>query len=78
MFWKKQRKEGFTPEAKQFWESLSEINRERILQSAYCRKCGGSVTIVDFSGELDDLGDLILEGKCRTCGGNVARLVENE
>ena len=35
----------------------------------------GAVEIVEYSGAMVK-GDLILKGKCGTCGRNVARLVE--
>ncbi len=34
-------------------------------------------TIVDFTGGVEG-GDLVLRGKCKTCGEKVARLIESE
>ena len=68
-------KQKFTPEAELLWGSVPSQVQERILQNVFCGKCGGSVTIVDYTGKEEN-GDLILEGRCGICGKRVARVVE--
>ena len=75
MFFRRRKKE-WTEEGKAFWESLSETNRQMIMKSTFCRKCG-NVEIKDFTGTINDLGDLSLEGTCGTCGRSVGRYVES-
>jgi hypothetical protein len=51
------------------------LYRELLLSNVFCSQCRGAVEIVEYSGAMVK-GDLILKGKCGTCGRNVARLVE--
>jgi len=71
--------EAFTPGAKNFWESIAEETRSRILQSVWCGRCKSptGVPMVNYSGRMEEK-DLILAGKCGQCGGKVTRLVEGE
>jgi hypothetical protein len=46
------------------------------LQSAFCAKCSGSVTIMNYKIYLDDRQDIIFEGICSTCKGPVSRYIE--
>ena len=64
-----------TKEAAKFWNAMSSHARSQILANVWCGHCRDAVSIVDVSGTVKR-GDLILEGKCNRCGGDVARLVE--
>lgn len=67
----------FTPQAQQFWAKVPETFQQRVLENVWCGTCNGATTIVDYQGRIQE-GDLVLTGKCTTCGGKVARLVEAE
>ncbi len=64
-----------TKEASKFWNALPAHARSEILRNVYCVHCGPGVSIVSPTGMIER-GDLVLEGKCSKCGGEVARLVE--
>jgi hypothetical protein len=58
------------------WRDLGPAARDAISTSAWCTHCRTAVEIVDYDvGEVAN--DLVLRGKCGTCGGPVARHVEN-
>lgn len=65
----------FSPDAAEFWAAIPMQYREQILLNVFCSRCRKAVEIVDYSGAMMK-GDLLLKGKCSTCGHNVARLVE--
>ncbi len=65
-----------TPQARSFWDSISERGKTRLLNNVWCMSCGAVRTIVRYRGRLER-GDLVLEGECGTCGEQVARLVES-
>lgn len=53
--------------------------QKHILTTCYCGHCSpGSVTIVDYVAEKNDLGDIVLEGSCKRCGKRIARYIEME
>jgi ribosomal protein S27AE len=58
------------------WSCIPEEYRKRIIDNVFCGKCGVT-TIVDYSITSDKYG-ILLKGKCKKCGHEVARLVENE
>ena len=64
-----------TPEARAFWDSISERGKTRLLNNVWCVSCGSVRTIVRYRGRLER-SDLVLEGECGTCGKDVARVVE--
>ncbi|AZN39814.1 hypothetical protein [Paenibacillus albus] len=64
-------------QALQTWKAIPEQHREKLVRNVFCGKCGGAVEIVDYSIKKEKHG-LLLRGKCRTCSGPVARVVENE
>lgn len=66
----------FTVEAAVLWGVIPLAAKKQILANVYCVRCGGSVQIVDFSGEVEEPGDLLLKGKCAVCGGEVVRMLE--
>lgn len=57
------------------WNNIPKYMQERILNNVYCTACG-ETTIVDFSIYNDKFG-IALKGKCKKCGKDVARMVEN-
>ncbi len=58
------------------WSSIPEDYQQRLINNVFCSKCGVT-TIVDYSITADKYG-ILLKGKCKTCGNDVARLIENE
>ena len=65
------------PQAEALWEKVPGWAQEKILSNVYCGNCGTMTTIVDFRGHVVE-GDLVLNGTCKTCGSEVARLIESE
>ena len=65
----------FTRDAAEVWAEIPMQYREQILSNVFCSRCRKAVEMVDYSGAKMK-GDLLLKGKCSTCGHNVARLVE--
>ena len=49
---------------------------ERIIPNCLCYRCNKVVTIVGFKITVNDLNDVILEGKCAVCGDSVNRYCE--
>ena len=58
------------------WNSLGEIVQSKILDNVFCLNCKVT-TIVDYN-VTSDKNDILLKGKCKKCGRDVARLVECE
>ena len=46
------------------------------LNSAFCEACSGQTTVEAYTIFLDDVNDLIFEGRCSKCKAPVARYVE--
>ena len=67
----------FTPSAAKRWKRIPKWAQEKILANVWCGKCRGAVQIALENASIKK-GDLILRGKCRTCGKDVCRLVEPE
>lgn len=67
----------FTGKAKVMWDAIPSQVQEIILSNVWCVQCKKGTTIIDFKGRIEH-GDLILRGRCATCGGQVARLIEGE
>ncbi len=61
--------------AAQEWKKIPKQTQELIVNNVHCPACG-LTTIVDYSMQNDKFG-LLLEGKCKKCGGPVARLLED-
>ncbi|MGO4886229.1 hypothetical protein ACJ2A9_00595 [Anaerobacillus sp. MEB173] len=58
------------------WNQLPKPVQQQLLDNVFCSSCGVT-TIVDYTLHDDEFG-LLLKGKCKTCNGNVARLIEDE
>jgi hypothetical protein len=67
--------EQFTPKAFFLWNAIPEAIRQAILAEVLCTRCRTAVSVSEYTGR--DVGrSVIIEGKCPTCGGRVARHVE--
>ncbi len=62
--------------AVRLWARVPDYGKRLILKNVWCSKCRTGVTIVDYTGSIIS-GDLLLSGKCSTCQGDVARVVES-
>lgn len=62
--------------AAQKWNKLPANIRELLVNNVYCSACGVT-TIVEYTFH-DNKFDILLKGKCKKCGKDVARLVEDE
>lgn len=70
-------KNRFTPEAYRIWNEINFDIKEKILKNVFCGSCERTTTIIDYIGKTSH-NDLVLKGKCKKCGHEVARLIENE
>jgi hypothetical protein len=66
----------FTPQAKKLWEALEPRAKMFALNTAWCPGCEKSTSLAELGGRVN-AGELILHGKCSTCGGQIARPVES-
>jgi hypothetical protein len=66
---------SFPVDARLAWMELSPDEQDAILEAAWCSTCLGSRPFDLVGGRLVDAG-LSLTGRCRSCGGEVGRLVE--
>jgi len=62
--------------AAQKWSKISKNVRELLINNVFCSNCGVT-TIVNYSLHDDKFG-VLLQGKCKKCGKDVARLVEDK
>lgn len=69
--------DNLTPKAKKIWESIPGDIRLRILNNVWCARCSDVTGIGNFTGKIEK-GMLILRGVCTRCGGEVARVIEDE
>lgn len=58
------------------WKKLDIATRKRLLESVFCGDCLVT-TIVDYNITMDKF-DIVLRGKCKKCGKDVARVVEDD
>ena len=70
-------KPKLTSKAKILWDAIPGDVRLRILNNVWCANCSQVTGIGNISGNVEK-GDLILRGVCTRCGGDVARLIEND
>jgi hypothetical protein len=61
--------------ALQRWNTVPKEFRQKILDNVFCSNCH-TTTIVDYEIKDNKYGVLI-EGKCKKCGKDVARVVED-
>ncbi len=57
------------------WNTIPKYMQARLLSNVFCSVCGVT-TIVDFSMHNDKFG-IAFKGKCKKCGKDVARLIED-
>jgi hypothetical protein len=69
--------ENFTPKAKKIWQAIPAEIRLKILNNVWCVECKQTAGIGNVSGKVES-GMLVLRGVCTLCGGDVARVIENE
>ena len=65
----------FSLEANKRWNKNTKWAQANILEHVWCVECRVGVSINLETAEMQD-DDLILRGKCKTCGHEVCRLVE--
>jgi len=68
---------SFTPKAKKIWEAIPGIIQFKILNNVWCVQCRKESSIGNLNGKIES-GMLVLRGSCTKCGGDVARVIENE
>ena len=68
---------SFTPKAKKTWEAIPGDIQFKILNNVWCFHCRKGSSIGNLTGKIDS-GMLVLRGTCTKCGGDVARVIENE
>lgn len=62
--------------AAQKWAKLPCETQHLLVNNVFCSACGVT-TIVECTMHDDKFG-ILIKGKCKKCGKNVARLVEDE
>ncbi|MBF8277565.1 MAG: hypothetical protein HW390_2638 [Candidatus Brocadiaceae bacterium] len=67
----------FSRDAMERWNKIPKSAQVLILANVWCGGCSGTASIVLESAEMERC-DLILRGKCKTCGHEVCRAVEPE
>ena len=66
----------FSAPAKKLWERIPKDTQARLVSNVWCGACHAETTITNFNGTCIG-GNLLLEGQCKQCGGNVARYLES-
>jgi len=69
--------DSFTPRAKNIWRAIPGEMQLKILNTVWCTRCRGMSGITHITARVDS-GLLVLMGQCSRCGGDVARIRENE
>jgi len=67
----------FSAQALKRWDELGSETQARLLGNVWCGTCLKPVHIIVTSARIEKK-DLILNGQCAECRGNVARLIEGE
>jgi transcription elongation factor Elf1 len=62
--------------AAQKWAKLTKDNQQLLVRNVFCSVCGVT-TIVKYTLHDNKYG-ILLKGKCKKCGRDVARLVEDK
>lgn len=53
------------------------VHFQSVVENCFCSQCSESnTTIVNYKAYLNDLDDIVLRGKCITCGSPVGRYIE--
>ncbi|MCD2450438.1 hypothetical protein GO003_008565 [Methylicorpusculum oleiharenae] len=61
--------------SERLWRAIPDTRRKVILQSVWCSQCRGSTTIIDYAVLANGV-DILLDGKCHTCGAQVRRVLD--
>ena len=69
--------DNLLPKAKKIWLAIPADIRLKILNNVWCVQCKQTTGIGKVSGKVES-GMLVLRGVCTRCGGEVARVIENE
>jgi hypothetical protein len=69
--------DSFTPRAKNIWRAFPGDTQLKILNTVWCTRCRGMSGITHITAKVN-AGLLVLIGKCSRCGGDVARVREND
>lgn len=62
----------------QKWNKIPKEFMEKILANVYCGNCGVTTIQTGYTIQERYHGDIILNGKCKKCGGVVSRVVEGD
>lgn len=65
----------FTPEAETAWNTIPLWTQQELLSKVWCPHCRQSTTMTEFGGRVER-EDLVIQGRCASCGGELARVVE--
>ena len=61
--------------AAQKWAKITKDNQQLLVRNVFCSNCGVT-TIVKYTLHDNEYG-ILLKGKCKKCGKDLARLVED-
>lgn len=61
--------------AQKAWLEIPKQFRERLSRNVYCSGCRDTCTIVDYTITMEQK-QLVLEGQCKSCGHDVARVID--
>lgn len=64
-------------DANKKWLSIPKDIRNSLLSNVWCGNCSDVTTITAFIIEEHDFG-IVLKGKCKNCGKDVARVIEED
>ena len=62
--------------ALQKWNKIPKNMQRKILDNVFCSNCFVT-TIVDYTMSDEEHG-IVIKGKCKKCGKDIARVVEND
>lgn len=62
-------------EAARLWKNMPESIRQLLLGNAFCPNCGTTSFASGYSLRMRD-GFVLIEGRCATCGAEIARLCD--
>jgi hypothetical protein len=65
----------FTPEAEAAWNAIPPWVQQELLSKVWCPHCRQSTAMNEVEGRVER-EDLVLHGRCESCGDAVARVVE--
>ncbi|WP_433747343.1 hypothetical protein [Falsibacillus pallidus] len=63
-------------DANKKWLAIPEDIRRKLRKNVFCTNCGDVAEIEQFTIE-DHPAGIVLEGKCKVCGNDVSRVIED-